>query len=382
MLITSAGMRQTMLSLYQVHMPPDAHLLLAPVLSSGQIAGGEHVAEFEAGLGKYLGTRRITATGDASTSLAMCLAMAGVGPGDEVLASPMACLATNMPILNLSAAVRWCDIDPATGSLCADDLREQITPQCKAILVFHWAGNPADLNPIYQVARDHGLPVIEDATEALGAEYGGRKIGATGADFAVFSFYANKHITTIDGSAIAFSREADYERGRWLRRYGIHQPSFRDTDGEISPTSDIPVAGWNTAMNHVAATLGMAQMCSLPEVVGRHQENGRRYDEMLDGIPGIRLLKRPTEAASAHWVYTLLAEDRDRLLRLLRAKNVYASKVHLRNDIYSCFGQPTRGLPGVDYFQAHALSLPCGWWVESQELEYVVDAIRGGWQEA
>lgn len=362
--------------LYGVHMPPEPHLLLESVLASGQIASGCHVAEFEEALRQYLGGCWVTSTGDASTSLAMCLFMAGVRPGDEVLASPMACLATNMPILNLFAKVCWCDIDPLTGNLSVDDLRKRISPRAKAILVFHWAGNPADLQPIYQVAREHGLPVIEDASEALGAEYGGRKIGNTGADYTVFSFYANKHITTIEGAAIAFGREADYERGRWLKRYGIHQPSFRDTDGEIDPTSDIPVAGWNTAMNHVATTLGVAQMRSLPQIIAKHQMNGRLFDEALDGAPGITLLKRPADAASTHWVYTLLAENRDRLLKRLRERGINASKVHLRNDLYTCFGTPARDLPGVDSFQGRSLSLPCGWWVTEEDCQLIAAVVR------
>jgi perosamine synthetase len=368
-----------MLPLYQVHVPPGVGEGLQPVWRSGQLASGRHAGRFEELLRAYVGNRRTIATGDASTSLSLCLSMAGVRPGDEVLASPMACLATNEPVLNLFARVRWCDVRPDTGNLDPEDLVRRITPLTKAILVFHWAGNPADLGAIYRIARKHDLRVVEDASESLGAMYGGQKIGNTGSDFTVFSFYANRHLTTIEGGAVTFANEADYERGRWLKRYGIHQPSFRDEWGEIDRRSDIPEAGWNTAMHEIAAAVGVLQMQHLPAIVARHQANGDYYDEALAGVPGITLLSRLPNSRSAHWVYTFLAEDRDGLLRRLKEEGIQASKVHLRNDVYSCFGPPQGDLPGVDAFQAHTLSIPCGWWIDGDQRTRISETIRLGW---
>ena len=365
--------------LYRVHMPPEVHAALRDVMHSGQIANGPNVARFESLLQAYIGNPYITSTGDVSSSLALCLYMAGVRPGDEVLASPMACLATNMPVKNLFARVIWCDIDPLTGNIDPADIERQISPRTKAILVYHWAGNPADLDAITLLAKRHGLRVVEDAGEALGAEYHGCKIGATGTDFTVFSFHAIRHITTGEGAAVAFGNADDYERGRWLKRYGIHQPSFRDEWGEIDPASDIPEAGFNSYLTHLAATIGVVQMPHLPEIVRRHQANGQFYDETLHGVDGIRLLHRLPETRSAYWVYTFLAERRDDLLKHLCARGIYASQVHLRNDLYSCFGSVERELSGVDEFDTHTLSIPCGWWVTSEDREYIVDCIRGGW---
>jgi dTDP-4-amino-4,6-dideoxygalactose transaminase len=364
------------LPLYQVHVPPGAERAIAEVLKSRQLAGGPHVARFESLLQSFIGNPRITATSDAASSLALSLYLGGVRPDDDVLASPMACLATNQPVLNLFARVRWCDIDPRTGGLDPDDVRRRITPRTRAILIYHWAGNPSDLDRLYAIAREQELSIIEDASESLGAEYGSRKLGNTGADFTVFSFYANRHLTTVEGGAIAFGSDEDYQRGRWLKRYGIHQPSFRDALGEINPDSDIPAAGWNIAMHEVAAALGAAQFEHLPEMLARHQANGAFYDRALAGVHGIRLLERPGHARPAYWVYTLLAKNRDGLLRTLRARGIQASKVHLRNDVYSCFGRPATDLPGVDFFQAHTLSIPCGWWINDEDRQYVVDCIQ------
>jgi perosamine synthetase len=365
-----------MIPLYKPYVIPRMESFIAEVLSSGQIAGGFKVGKFEALLQEYLGNPWVTTTGDISTSLTLCLFLAGVRPGDNVLISPLVCLSTSCPVRNLFANVRWCDVDPLTGNIDPVDIAKNVTRRTKAIVAYHWAGNPADLEAIHVVARSHGIAVIEDAGEALGAEYQGKKIGATGSNFTVFSFYPNRHLTTIEGGAIACANEDDYEKVRWLKRYGIHQPSFRDGDGEINPLSDIPVAGWNSYMNHVAATIGVAQMEHLPQIVARYRENGLYYDRVLAEIPGVTVLRRPADSCSAYWVYTFLARKRDSLLKRLRQEGVQASKVHLRNDLYTAFGKGPEKLLGADEFSAHCLSVPSGWWVTNEDRAQIVDVIR------
>jgi perosamine synthetase len=285
------------------------------------------------------------------------------------------CLSTSCPVRNLFANVVWCDVDPLSGNLDPRDVARKLTPRTKAIIAFHWAGNPVEIDAVRDVARGRNIAVIEDAGEALGAEYQGRKIGATGSDYTVFSFYPNRHLTTIEGAAIACARSEDYESLRWVKRYGIHQPSFRDGAGEINPASDIPVAGWNSYMNHVAATLGLAQMEHLPSIVARYQANGSYYDQRLADVPGIRLLRRPVNSLPAYWVYTLLAENAEDVLQRLREEGIQASRVHLRNDLYSSFGASTTRLPGVDCFARSCVSIPCGWWVSDADRSRIADIL-------
>jgi dTDP-4-amino-4,6-dideoxygalactose transaminase len=365
--------------LFRVATSSTAEATIASVVVTESIAAGPHLGRLEAVLRDYIGNPLVLATGEFSGSLTMALFLAGVRPGDSVALSPMICLATSSPVATLFAKTVWCDVDPTTGCIDADDLSRRILPNTKAVIVYHWAGNPSDLDRIYAVARQRGLMIIEDASEALGAEYGSRKLGNTGADFTVFSFYPNRHMHTIDGAAIAFGAANTFERGQWLRRYGIHRPSFRGTDGEISPTSDIPVAGWSCYMNEVAAALGVEQAAGLPGRVDRHRKNGEFYDKALQGVPGITLLQRAPGARSAHWVYTLLAEDRPGLIRKLHGVGVAASQVHIRNDVYTCFERPSGPLPGVDYFDSHTVSIPSGWWVTDQDRDLVAKSIREGW---
>jgi perosamine synthetase len=366
----------TRIPLYMAYTPPGLSTVVSNVFDTGQLATGPNVERFEQLLGEYLENPLVTTTSDISAALTLCLFQAGVRPGDDVLVSPLVCLSSTCPIRNLFANVRWCDVDPLTGNLDPSEVARKITPRTKALIVFHWAGNPADMDTIHSIAREYNLPVIEDAGEALGADYNGKKIGSTGSDYTVFSFYPNRHLTTIDGGAIACAHDKDYQAIRRLKRYGIHQPSFRDPDGEIDPGSDIPVAGWNGYMSHVAATVGIAQMLHLPSIVARHQENGLYYDEVFAALPGISVLKRPPRSRSAYWVYTFLAEQRDELFQRLREQRVHGSKVHLRNDGYTCFGGDKTPLPGVDHFAAHCISIPSGWWVSQSDRTRIADVIR------
>ena len=365
--------------LYKVHMPDELLPSLQDVLYSGKIAHGPNVEKFEQQLQEYIGNPYITSTRDVSSSIQLCLFMAGVCPNDEVLATPMACLATNMPVLNLFAKIKWIDINPQTGNISISDLRANISEKTKAILLYHWAGNPIEIEKVKQIASQYDIPIIDDAGEALGAEINGKKLGNQVADYTVFSFHAIRHITTGDGAAIAFRNKEEYEKGIWLKRYGIHQPSFRDILGEINPQSDILMPGYNSYLNQIEATIGIHQMQHLPEIVQIHQENGLYYDSVLQGVPDITVLQRPENSISAYWVYTFLAEKRDILLRVLRDHGIYASKVHLRNDVYSCFGPSTRQLPGVDAYDEKYLSIPSGWWVSEEDRQFIYDVICQGW---
>ncbi len=364
-----------MIPLYNVQVDRGVIPVLSQILEAGQIASGRYVDEFETTLKDFIGCNHLTTVGEMSSALTLSLFLAGIRPGDEVIASPMACLATNMPVLNLFARIVWCDIDPSNGGISRNNLAQVVSKKTKAILVFHWAGNPVDVVPIYELAAESSIPVIEDASESLGAQVGEKMVGNTGADYTVFSFYPNKHLTSIEGAAIAF-RDADkYEEGRWLKRYGIHAPTFRLPDGELNPESDIKVPGWNSYLNNLNAAVGCHQMISLHNRVAKHKENGMYFEELLQSIPKVQVLTRKQNAQSSYWVFTLLCERRDELASHLKQNGVQASKVHLRNDLYSCFGQSEGKLTGVEEFCKKTLSVPCGWWVTKAQLEKIVDLI-------
>jgi dTDP-4-amino-4,6-dideoxygalactose transaminase len=361
-------------------MAADAAGRVADTLYSGYIADGEDVRAFERGLAELTGAPHVETAGEYSAAIALALFQAGVRPGDEVAACPDACLGTNMPILNLFARPVWCDVDPTTGNIDPADVDRRITPRTKAILFAHWGGDVAPLKELAAVAERHGVALIEDASEAFGAEYDGRWVGSTGlTDVTIWSFGPVRHVTTGEGAAAAFGDPEEAKRFRWLKRYGIHQPTFRDPDGEIDPASDIPEPGINSYMNNIAASIGLAQLERAPEAIAAHRANGRFYDDALAGIPGIEAISRAENTASGYWVYTLLAERRDDLMRALDDAGIASSRLHLRNDTYSCFATGLADLPGVRDFSARRLCVPCGWWVGEEERERVVERIRAGW---
>jgi dTDP-4-amino-4,6-dideoxygalactose transaminase len=367
-----------MIPLYRAHVPKSAGAVLDSVLQSGQIAGDGNSREFERKLREFLGVRHLALTAEFSRSIEMALRMAGVGPGDLVLTSPLACLASTMPILQVGARPVWCDVKPETGNLDADEIQRKCDG-AKAILLYHWVGMPGDINQVQSEAAATGLRVIEDAGEALGAEYAGRRIGAHGFDYSVFSFSPVRHITTGEGAVITFREAEECERARLWRRYGIPPAEFRDALGEIRSECNIKIPGFHNFMNRLAGELGNLQMDCLPGIVESHRANGRYFDETLDRIPGLRMVEKQGKSISSFWVYCFLCERRDDLLRKLREAGIYASKVHARIDSYSCFRGSTANLQGVLAFERDELCIPCGWWLTGEDRDYIADTIRRGW---
>jgi perosamine synthetase len=362
-------------------MPAGAHAALQATLESGQLAHGAQVEGFERKLAAYTGNARVCATSDVSGALTLALYMAGVRPEDEVIVSPMVCLATTMPVANLFARPVWCDVNPATGMLDPARIADLVTPRTRAILAYHWSGDVAELEALQQAAHAHGLKLVEDASEAFGAEYRGARLGNNGSDFCVYSFSAVRQITTGEGAALFCAGADHYEQARRLRHYGIHQPSFRLPSGDLNPDSDIAVPGFHFRMNNIAATIGLAQFPDVDDIIARQRANGRYYDGALAGVPGLSLLARLPDAASGYWTYSLRAERRPDLARKLRENGIVCQRLHLRNDRYSCYERERRDerLPGVDLFDRENLSIPCGWWVTPDERERIAACIRSGW---
>ena len=368
--------------LFKVHLPAGAGAALEATLASGYIAHGAKVEEFERALAAYIGNPRVCAISEVSGALTLALFMAGVRPEDEVIVSPMVCLATSMPIANLFARPLWCDVDPATGMLDPARIADLVTPRTRVILATHWSGDVADIEALQAAARSRGLKLIEDASEAFGAEYRGEKLGCHGSDFCVYSFAAVRQITCGEGAALFCADPGDHEQARRLRRYGMDQPSFRLPSGDLNPDSDIAVPGFNFCMNNIAATLGLAQFPEVEDIVARQRANGRYYDSALAGVAGLTRLDRRADAVSGYWTYSLRAERRADLMRKLHENGIGCQRLHVRNDRYSCFAGARRddgALPGVDLFDRENLSIPCGWWLAREERERIVGCIRGGW---
>jgi dTDP-4-amino-4,6-dideoxygalactose transaminase len=352
---------------------------LRPVFESGQIAGGAKVARLEQAFANWLDVPDVVALCDASAGLTLALYMAGVGSEDEVIASPLACSATIMPIANLFAIPNWCDVSPDTGMPTVETVASSVTARTRAILLSSWSGDVPEIVEIAQFAQKHGLRLVLDASEALGATYRNRRLGVE-ADFTVYSFYATKQMTTGEGAALVARDPSEFERARKLRRFGIAPASFRLPNGDLNPSSDIPEAGFNFAMNEIAATVGLAQFSFLEDHVAVHRQNGLFFDHSLAGLSGVELIPRLEHGGSGYWTYALRVRERDALIRKLVGCGIGAQRLHLRNDRFSCFQNAAqKDLPGVTSFDTSNISIPCGWWVTDEDRERIVDCISGGW---
>ncbi|HEX8954845.1 MAG TPA: DegT/DnrJ/EryC1/StrS family aminotransferase [Burkholderiaceae bacterium] len=369
------------LPLFKVYMPPREALMprLEQVLYSGQVSEGAEVVAFEQAFAQGLGLdpRRsgVLSFYSGTAALHTALVLAGVQAGGEVISTAMTAEPTNMAILHAGARVVWADVDAQNGNLDPSSVREKITPRTQAILAVHYGGIPLDLDALRSVAADAGIPVIEDAAHAMGARYGGLPIGVH-SEFVMFSLQAIKHTTTVDGGMLACNPVGEVEallaRGRRFRWFGIDR---------AAPRTEVDVAevGYKYHMNNVNAAIGLVQLDYREEVIARHRGNGRYFDAALAGIPGLRLCRWSAKAEPSYWFYTVLAENRDGLMRHLAARGIASSPAHKRNDLHSVFAASRAELPGLDAFYRDMLHIPCGWWIGPAEREYIADALRQGW---
>ncbi|AWG85236.1 aminotransferase class V-fold PLP-dependent enzyme [Vibrio parahaemolyticus] len=357
-----------MVPLFKVFMPDNVSDGLNKILHSGQLSYGEHTKDFERKLRKYVGNENILTL--SGNSIFFALKLINIQDGDEVIVSPMSCLMTTQPIKYAGAKVVWADIDPLTGSLDPLDVTKKITNRTKAIIHYHWAGNPGHIDEINEIANKNNIIVIEDATESFGAEYKGRKLGNNNSDIVCFSFTPVRLPNAIDGGGIALSSRDLYQKAVLMRDLGINRANFRDALGEISESCDIDNVGDSTAMNNISGYVGASQMPFIEELLTKQRENALRWEQYFKSYPGVRLMTKREYVRSSYWTFTILCENRDELLIKLRKKGIYASKVHLRNDLYSVFGNKTLGLEGVNEFSKKQLNLPCGWWITEEDYDF------------
>jgi perosamine synthetase len=356
-----------MIPLFKVFMQEDVSTEIANILNSGQLANGEHTKNFENKLREYVGNPNILTV--SCNSVFFALKLLDVKKGDEVIVSPMSCLMTTQPVAYVGAKVVWADIDPLTGSLNPEDVKSKINSKTKAIIHYHWAGYPGYIDEINALAKEYGIKVIEDAGESFGAEYQGKKIGNTDTDIVCYSFTPVRLPNAIDGGGLSFKDKELFEKALLIRDLGIDRSNFRDNLGEISDSCDISTPADSVTMNNISGYVGLSQMIHLDGLYARQRENAIQWEIYFKNYDGITFLKSRGNIIPSFWSFTLLSNKRDELLNQLRGKGFYASKMHLRNDIYSVFKSSAKEFKGINYFSKKQLNLPCGWWVNKEVIK-------------
>jgi perosamine synthetase len=287
-------------------------------LQSGWISSiGRFIGDFERAFADYCGVRHAVACNNGTTALHLALVGLGVGPGDEVIVPTLTYIASANTVTYCGATPVFVDSDPVTFNIDPAKLEAAITPRTKAIMPVHLYGHPADMDPILEIARRHGLFVLEDAAEAVGATYKGRRTGSL-ADCAAFSFFGNKIITTGEGGMVTTDDDALAERLRLYRGQGM-DPQRRYW---------FPVIGFNYRMTNVAAAIGLAQLERIEHHLAARRRVAQAYDTRLAALDN-RLSRPATEpwATNAFWMYTILISPdaqigRDAVMTALDARGI------------------------------------------------------------
>ena len=285
----------------------------ARVILSGWITQGPEVAAFEKEFAKFVGAEHACAVSNCTTALHLALLVVGIGPGDEVITVSHSYIATANAIRYCDGIPVFVDIDPRTYNIDTSKIEAAITRRTRAILCVHQMGMPCDISSVVEIARKHGLPVIEDAACAIGSEIytngGWQKIGQPFGDIACFSFHPRKVMSTGDGGMLTTSNSKWDSRFRQLRQHGMSVP---DTVRHASPQvifETHPNIGYNYRMTDIQAAVGRAQLERMPQIIARRRLLAARYTKLLNLAPGVVTPHEPTWARSNFQSYCVRLPD-------------------------------------------------------------------------
>jgi len=335
---------------------------------------GKYVEEFERRFAEYCGCKYGVSTTSGTTALHLALASIGVGKGDEVIVPAFTMISTVFAVVYCGAKPVLVDAEPETWNIDVSKIEEKITDRTKVIIPVHIYGHPCDMDPIMKIAEEQDLYVVEDAAEAHGAEYKGRKVGGIG-HIGCFSFYANKIITTGEGGMIVTNDEEIAEKAKSLKDLAFSKERrFLHTD-----------LGFNYRMTNIQAAIGLAQLERIDELVERRRKNAHLYNELLKDIEGIRLPIEKEWAKNVYWMYSILVEDkfgmsRDELMSELEKKGIETRTFFIPMHVQPVF--QNMGLfkgeryPVAEELARKGLYLPSSSGLSREEIEHICDEIR------
>ncbi|MSP62745.1 MAG: DegT/DnrJ/EryC1/StrS family aminotransferase [Myxococcales bacterium] len=346
---------------------------LAECIRDGQISSrGRFVGRFEAGVAAACGVAHGVAVSSGSNALHVALRALGIGPSDEVIVPSLTMIACGNAVVQTGARLVVCDVDRATWNVCPRSLAEAIGPRTRAALLVDLYGRPLDPAPL-AVCAARGVPIVEDAAEAFGARASdGRAAGAIGR-LAIFSFYANKIITTGEGGMVLTDDDELAERARRLcDMWFVPERRFFH-----------PEVGYSYRMSNLQAAVGCAQLERAEALIARRQDNAVRWRAALDGIPGIALPAPPAPGSRhVHWMFGILVEeragmDRDRLAACLAADGIETRPFFLGLHAQPCYPDARR-LPCevAEDLGARGLLLPSGPALSDDDIARVAAVIR------
>lgn len=336
-------------------------------------SAGKYIGLFEELFASKCGTKYAAACCNGTVALHLALAALGIGPGDEVILPTFTMIATINAVTYVGARPVLVDSEMTTWNMDIDQVERKITPQTRAIIVMHTYGHPVDMDPVHALAEKHGLYVIEDAAEAHGAEYRGRRVGGLG-DVGCFSFYANKIITTGEGGMLTTDNES-------LARLVAN---LRDHAFSTERHFWHKYLGYNYRMTNLQAAVGLAQTERFEEFVEARRDHAFQYNACLEGVPGITLPPQAAWAKNVYWMYSILVDPaefgltRDELRRRLAARGIetrtFFIPMHLQPIYYKMFEGDR--YPVAEELCQRGLYLPSASSLTPETISFVADSLK------
>jgi hypothetical protein len=345
------------------------------VLRSGWITSGPQVKQLEAELSTYCDGRPVRTLVSGTAALELGLRLAGVGPGDEVITTPLSWVATANVVLTVGAKPVFVDVDPRTRNIDLDCVEAAVTPRTRAIIPVDLAGLPVDRDRLYAIARRHGLRVIEDAAQSFGASWHGERVGARG-DLVAFSFHANKNVTTAEGGCLVLPDEDTARRCEKLRLQGVVRSG---EDG-----MEVDTLGYKFNLTDIAARIGLGQLRRLAEFTARRADLARRYFDAWDAGLGCELPPADFENSNWHMFQVVLPLDRLAISRadFIRGMReagigvgVHYPAMHLFS-LYRREGWKSGDFPHAERIGAGTVTLPLFPAMADADVDRVCDAAR------
>jgi len=355
---------------------------VAEALRSGWLTSGPRAVELEQRLGEYLGVEHTVVVSSCSEAMLIALRALGIGPGDEVITSPITFASTVHAIIHNGATPVLADIEPETFGLDPDDVRRRITPRTRAIMPVHFGGQACRIREIMAIANEHRLEVVEDAAHSFGARVDGELVGRFGRATA-FSFYATKNLTTAEGGAITTQDEALARRLRLLGYHGMSRDSWSRYTDRGSWYYEVEVPGFKSNLSDLHASLGLTQLAKVDRLLEQRRAVAAALTDALGECDAVELPREYPGNLHTWHLYVIrlrldrLSAGRDEFIKALRAENIGTS-VHFIPVYQHPFFKPYLGdgvFPAADDYYSRCISLPIFPDMSSDDVRDVATAV-------
>ncbi len=364
--------------MFYPHVSKLAKKSVMEVLDTRWIGQGPKVKIFEESFSnKFASKLPAIAVGSGTDALHLSYILAGLKPGDEVIAPVFTCTATNIPFLYMGVKILFADIDPNTMNIDINHVAQLMNKNVKAIICVHYGGLPCDMDELQNIADKWSIPIIEDAAHAVGAKYKGSNIGSI-SDFTMFSFQAIKHITTGDGGMLIVKNKELIDQAERVRWFGIDRNAKQAGIWE----NDITEIGYKYQMTDIAAAMGIASLQEFDAVSSLRKRLFKVYSDELACYDRVKIIGNDfDDREHAAWLFTIIVDNRYKLQEKLRDNKIESNQVHFRNDRYSIFKDFTEGknFPNMDQIEDKYLVLPLHTMMNEIDVRRVCSIIKSGW---